>query len=56
MKNRIGTLVITYGKPTWTRVQVGRIIGIGNERCYKVRYANGRVAWIKKEDILFYND
>lgn len=53
MKRQIGRKVYTAGKRKWTR-QWGVIVGIGDHRHYIVKYPDGRKAWIKKEDILFW--
>lgn len=39
-------------KNKWNSHQPGRIVGIGNDRYYIVRFEDGRKTWIRKNWIL----
>jgi hypothetical protein len=43
----------TVGRAKWTRFRWGIIIGVGNPQYYIVRYDCGRIAWIRKNEIIF---
>lgn len=54
MKRQIGKRVYTVGKSYWTKRKWGTIVAIGDSNHYIVKYKDGRKAWIKKEQILFW--